>query len=138
MLSDSRYYVGMYVVTVEPLWGFSGEYSIETVKVIIGYTYGKYVSITSLEEVPNRHPSPAEHFSIHSRDVLPYIEDGENIIGIVHRHPPKTPMPSINDILGIPAGLLGAVWCDGEVSWYTRNGITDVRYLLSRSKCQSM
>ncbi len=128
----------VYIVTVEPIWGFSGEYSIETVKVMLGYRYGRYFSITSLEEVPNRHSLPAEHFAIHSHDVLPYVEDGEQVIGIVHRHPPGNIKPSMNDILGIPTGVLGAVWCEGNIAWYTSNGVTSVRYLLSRSKCQSM
>lgn len=128
----------MYTVLVEPLWGFYGAYSIETVKVIIGTRWKNYLSVVSLEEVPNRHPSPAEHFSIHTRDVLPFVEDGEGIVGIVHRHPPRRPHPSINDINGIPKGLIGAVWCEGNVSWYDHRGSVDVRYLVSRSKCQSI
>lgn len=119
----------MYIITVEPEWGFNGAFSVETVKVLFGLRYGRYISITHIVEVPNRHSEPREHFAIYARDVKSYLEDKLVIVGVIHRHPPNLFNPSLNDIIGIKTGIIGGVWCEGDISWYTDKGVTKVRYL---------
>ena len=108
-----------------PEWPFEGPFVEETVYVMCGYTYGRYISLLSFHPVPNVSPTPEERFLVLRKDVLSLPR---NIVGVVHRHPPNEEQPSIDDIEGI-GSLLGAVWCEGQVTWYDRKGSREAIYL---------
>ena len=120
----------VYKLVAEPDWPFTGSFKDEEVYLLFGRAYGKYVSVFALCPVENGHPDPANFFKITKKQLVKAQLDTEcSLVGVVHRHPPQFPDPSGHDIKGLPTALLGAVWCEGEVSWYTNRGPTGITYL---------
>lgn len=95
----------------------------EQVYVLVGFRYGRFFVISRLVEVPNRASNPREDFVVYTRDVNEVrksLVPPETVIGYGHTHPALMNVPSGNDLKGLPSGVIGAVFCDGSIYWYTR------------------
>lgn len=95
----------------------------EQVWVLTGLRYGSFFSLLRRFEVPNSSPKPEENFVVLRKDVWEVEEQllpPERVIGYGHTHPPTMTKPSSNDLIGIDSGMIGAVYCEGSVYWYTR------------------
>ena len=71
--------------------------------------------VTDYVPVENSSPTPAESFAVKKSS----IEGIEYIVGYMHSHNSGSPEPSDTDLAGLPEGQIGAVWCDGDVRWYS-------------------
>lgn len=69
-------------------------------------------------EVKNRHKQPAERFRIMRADLDAHKERGERLVGVLHTHwKPGGAEPSVDDVHGLPDGLLGLVIHPRTSSW---------------------
>ncbi len=74
--------------------------------------------VTDYVPVENCSSSPAETFAVRKSSV----EGIAYVVGYMHSHESGSPEPSDADLAGLPEGQIGAVWCDGEVRWYSPGG----------------
>lgn len=76
--------------------------------------------VTGMHPIPNRHDDPQHDFAVEGRDLNPLIQQGLVVIGAVHSHLEfDPPWPSEADIDGLPPGMIGAVYKDRTLWWYT-------------------
>ena len=112
---------------VRPIeWQFIGPFIDETVYAITGHRYKNYIVVTHLYQMENEHHDPRNHFRVSAEQIRATEQeswDTGRLLGIAHRHPPNEPDPSQDDFDGIKNQLIGAVWCEGVVSWYDKNGL---------------
>ena len=92
--------------------------SSEDEEVVVGM-YGGFVGsricvVKRFLEVRNSSPSPEMTFQVRKGD-LPRIDD---LVGFMHSHPNAPIDPSDEDLQGLPKGMIGAVWQNGELCWY--------------------
>ena len=79
------------------------------------------VVVTDYVPVENSSPTPGD-FIVKKASLV-----GINyIVGFMHSHDSDSPNPSPADLAGLPEGQVGAVWCDGELEWYTASGREEV------------
>jgi len=71
--------------------------------------------VTDYVPVENSSSTPAESFEVRKSS----IEGIEYIVGYMHSHYSGSPEPADADLAGLPEGQIGAVWCDGDVRWYS-------------------
>lgn len=69
---------------------------------------------------------PTRNHAVDQRDdflVKGRRSDFPDLVGVLHTHPGDGILePSNNDILGIPDGLIGVIYKDGEMISYTNRG----------------
>ena len=80
------------------------------------------VVVTGYVPVENCSSTPAETFEVRKSS----IEGIDYIVGYMHSHKRGSPEPSEADLAGLPRGQVGAVWCEGELAWYTPGGEEEV------------
>lgn len=104
-----------------PVWqGF------ERVWALCGFRFRDYVSITDCVEVPNSSPFPEDTFRVTVDDVRKCVfslPENMEILGFLHNHPEECFLPSFDDLEGIDEGMFGVVACDGNYTWYNRDGV---------------
>jgi proteasome lid subunit RPN8/RPN11 len=106
--------------------------------LLIGYKGRGLYSIKRFIRVPNKAKDPKHHFTISLTqaevDALE-LHPSERIIGAIHSHGLRgKDKPSAHDINGIPAGLLGAIFCKGNViTFYDCEGELASFWLLGQS-----
>ena len=73
------------------------------------------VVVTHYVPVENSSSNPAETFSVMKSS----LQGINHIVGFMHSHDSDEYEPTHSDFAGLPQGQIGAVWCDGDVRWYT-------------------
>ena len=86
------------------------------------------VVVTDYIPVANSSSSPELTFEVRKRD----LRGIDYIVGFMHSHEESLPDPSPADLLGLPPGTVGAVWCTGAIEWYTPSGAAPIDGVISR------
>lgn len=95
----------------------------EQVAALRGVWLGdRIVVVTDYVPVRNSSPAPRTTFEVREGDLVGV----DSIVGFIHSHDEGEHEATEADLAGLPAAMVGGVWCSGEVSWYTRHGVKQV------------
>ncbi|MBT2284488.1 M67 family metallopeptidase [Paenibacillus polymyxa] len=80
----------------------------EACGVMLGETAAGGIRISRFQPIRNVAPDPLHHFTLDDAEWIRCVFSEPKLIGIFHSHPHTRPVPSVEDILALPAfaGLL--------------------------------